>query len=205
VRLKTPVTANTRRVTHGAHTVAERAVALARRSRFVHEMHTLAGPGATIDVQPFDRAGANRWRLVVSLDAPDGFTLAVRLNTDSHPHPRHVFLAADELRYAVFPPGSFHGAWSDDVGATAATLTRLRRERQRVARIAPPTWRRPDFCGAGQTVRDDRSGRVGEVAVVTPAEYAIAVKWDDTGELSYVTPTRLSPAVEAAQPGHTVR
>jgi hypothetical protein len=175
-------------------TVAERAVLLARRSRFVQEMHTLAGPGASISVQPLERADADRWRLVVSVDAPDGFTVAVCLDTDSHLEPRRVVVATEEPAYAVFLPGSFQGAWSTDIGAMAATLTRLRLERRIAGQDAPADWRRPDFVSVGQPVRDEESGRVGDVAVLPPGEYPIVIKCRQTTELSYVSPARLRPA-----------
>ncbi len=173
---------------------AARAVTLARRSEYVQEIQELAGPDCTVDVQPFDRVAADRWRLVVCVDAADGFSLALRLNTDSHDNPRHIFLTTDEPSHGVFLPGSFQGVWSAGLVPAAATLNRLRRERRQAELDAPKGWKRPEFVWTGQRVRDTGSGRFGNIAVITPDAYGVVVTWNGTGDLSYVSPTRLTPA-----------
>lgn len=163
-----------------------RLAALASGSELLHTVRAAVGATAVANVQTFDRRAELRWRIVVSLDASDGFAVAVRLNTESYDRPRCVSPTVDQPPYGIFLPNSFHSCWFAYTCDLVADLDRLRCERAAAWRDAPTQWRHPAFVRTGRRVRCRDTARAATVAVVASEEFPVALRWHDTGELAYV-------------------
>ncbi|WP_018588939.1 hypothetical protein [Salinispora arenicola] len=165
------------------------ATRLALSSPIVADARRKVGADAAISTTARDLLPPKGRRVYVTIDTPDGFALHVSLDVDPYDAPDTVTPTDPHAPYTLQLPRSIQGV-SGGLFAIDE-LARLRGERRQA--LDTTATSNTEFTPSNR-VYSPETGRRGRVTLTDITKRAVVVRWDNTGQLTYVAPRYLTQA-----------